>query len=167
MTSILSAPGGPWPLAPFAELAWAPGALWALVATAPLARSDLRERILPDRWTLSGLAVALAGWALMAGPGPSPGAVLALLAVALGALALCARGGLGMGDAKLAAFLAAVLCARDPAALPIFLGASALAGAALVRGPRSAPGGESRIPFGPPLLLGFWLAMLVLPVPRP
>lgn len=139
----------------------------ALAALAPeLARVDVREHRLPNRMTLPALAVSLAA---VAASGLSGGAWLvpAVAAAAYGGgmLLLALVGGVGMGDAKLAAVigLASPTAAVAVGAPLLGLLAGGVAGtAALLRsGPRR------RIPLGPFLVLG-WIGAgalgLVLPI---
>ncbi|MBX3194706.1 MAG: prepilin peptidase [Microbacteriaceae bacterium] len=146
-----------------------------LAAVTPeLARVDLREHRLPNRMTVPGIVVGLVasglGVALSATPGTGlAGAVLgatrgdalvplvAALAFggALGVMALA--GGIGMGDAKLAAFIGLASPAPGIAlAAPVlaFLIGGVAALVVLVRAGRGA-----RIPFGPALLAGYWAAV--------
>lgn len=145
---------GPTPLA-------APGV--ALAAIAPeLARVDAREHRLPNRMTLPAIALgtaSVAASALAGGPWIVP--AVAGLAFGGGMLALSLAGGVGMGDAK----LAAVIGLASPSAavaigaplLGLLLGGVAGTVALLRAGPRR------RIPLGPFLVLGWALALAIPP----
>ncbi|MDO7881269.1 prepilin peptidase [Salinibacterium soli] len=137
-------------------------ALYLAVVSPALAAIDVREHRLPNRLVLPGFAVGLVGaagqWAvsgvfplvaLIAGAGY--GAALLLLAV---------LGGMGMGDVKLAGVLglSAGLVSVDAAVVaPVtaFLIGGVGAVAALRGGRRAG------IPFGPYLLAGYWIALVI------
>lgn len=144
-------------------------ALYLAVATPLLVTTDVLERRLPNGVVLPGYGAAAAGVAAeWARTGAVP--VLALLCGAvtvlvIGGLALA--GGIGMGDAKLAGVLAlaAGLIGGDAAvAAPV---AGVLIGGvlAIAPAPRSiaarARAARRSIPFGPCLLAGFWLAVIL------
>lgn len=167
------------------------GTLYVAAVTAALAQYDLRERRLPDALVLPGLAFVAVGavWSALGGAGGTGGAggatvvvaaVVCGLGVLLAFLVLASGGGLGMGDVKLAALLAAALAAlvaeRGPpagatvaveavAAVAAWVAASLVVGgltAGVVLGSR---GGASRgtlveLPFGPVLLVTFWAVAL-------
>ncbi len=133
------------------------------VVTPMLWRADLTERRLPNVLVLPCAAVAaLTVCASIALGGPEPLAPL----VAAGATfvffaVLCAGGGMGMGDLKLAVVLATVLAlarldAVVLAGIVAFL-SGGLGGLVVLwrRGSRS-------IPFGPFLLVGFWTAVVLV-----
>ena len=147
--------------APATAVLWSLGLVWFALCAAVLVRVDLREHRLPNRWTLrlalGGLA-AMTGGALLAGRGDL--AVSSLLgglgyAVAMLALHVLSRGGLGMGDVKLAGGLgiyAGVL--GPPAVLAAGVGAILLGGAAagvLVLARRAT--GQTALPFGPAMVV--------------
>jgi len=144
--------------------------VWFAVCCAVLVRTDLREHRLPNRWTLRlllGGLVGMAGAALLEG---RPDAALAGVCGGLGyagamlVLHIVSRGGLGMGDVKLAAGLGvytgeaggavAVLAAGVGAVL---LGGITAAGLVLLR--RAC--GSTALPFGP-ALVGAAVASLAL-----
>ena len=150
-------------LGPAHPLAAALLACWAALVTLPLARHDFAEHRLPNRlvhpgWPLAGIALVTAAIEARALP---LAALLAGVATALVLGALALGGGLGMGDAKLAAPLALGLALAHPARVAVaavvalVLGA-VIAIAMLVR----TRDRRARIPFGPPLLLGYWTAWL-------
>lgn len=132
-----------------------------LAAVAPeLIRVDLREHRLPNRLTLTGIAVGLgaagASWAVT---GQVPGVALAAgTASALFLLLLGLGGGIGMGDVKLAASIG--LASPTPlvavvAPLAAFL-LGGMAGVVVL----IARGRGTRIAFGPYLLAGYGVALL-------
>ena len=141
-------------------------ALFLAAVTPALCEADLLARRLPNEFVLPGYPVALAACAAQWWHvGEFPGAALAAGGIAVAAFALLvAFGGMGMGDAKLAgvlglsAGLVGPSAAAVAAAVGFLLGGLAAAGA-LAR--REAGG----IPFGPFLLAGYWIALLVMPSP--
>ncbi|KQR54214.1 hypothetical protein ASF88_05235 [Leifsonia sp. Leaf336] len=171
------------------------GALYVAAVTAALVQYDLRQRRLPDALVLPGLAFAALGalWsALSASSGIAVVVTAALcgLGVLLAFLVLASGGGLGMGDVKLAALLAAALGALvagrgpptgegavDVAAVGAVVDVAAVGAvvawvlASLVLGGIAAGlvlrsragilGGTSpELPFGPVLLVTFWAVAL-------
>jgi leader peptidase (prepilin peptidase)/N-methyltransferase len=123
---------------------------------------DLRERRIPDLLSLPLLVSGLV-WSAWAGDRPwtahALGAVAGYGTLAIfGALYFRWRGreGLGLGDAKLFAAAGAWLGWR---ALPMVLLIASLCGLlfALLTG-RVRP--DRKLPFGPPLALGFWLTWI-------
>ncbi|MBK5238681.1 MAG: prepilin peptidase [Actinomycetales bacterium] len=153
------------------------------VVTVPLVAIDLRSRRMPNRLVMPGYLVAIVSLILVwATDGEfsetaTPAAILSVELTALisGAayilflLLLSIAGGMGMGDVKLAGVLgvAAGLLGPSVAVLSPLLafGVGGLASAVILitrRGTRA-----SRIPFGPFMLLGFWIAVaLGLFLPR-
>ena len=128
--------------------------VYLIAVTPALVRTDLRERRLPNRIVLPGIVVGGIAAALQ----PSVLPVLAALGYAGVLLLLALAGGVGMGDVKLAALIG-LACPAASAALgaPIaaFLLGGAAASVALLRQGRGA-----RIPFGPAMLAGYWVALL-------
>jgi leader peptidase (prepilin peptidase)/N-methyltransferase len=129
----------------------------ALVASA--ASVDLRTRRIPNPLTYGG---ALGALALAAGGGLAPLALatagLAFAAAVMAVVYVIGRGGLGLGDVKLAAAVGAVL---GPAGVPAFLLASGIAGglAALIL----LALGRSRsevMPYAPALAVGALVALI-------
>ena len=137
------------------------GLVWLAIVTPALIATDIAEHRLPDAIVLPGYPVALvaaAADALLRGStvgaavtsGVIYGAVLLFLHVV---------GGLGLGDVKLAPVLGVLAGAAGPTvavASPLlaFAAGGVLAVGALLRfGPRT------HIPFGPPMLLGAWIAI--------
>ncbi|WP_246852909.1 prepilin peptidase [Naasia sp. SYSU D00948] len=140
-----------------------PAVAWLAVTTPELVRVDLAEHRLPDRLTLPGYPLALAGIAAAASAGvPAVPAVLAGAAYLALFLLLSAGGGMGMGDVKLAGVLGLVLGAVGVAAslgalLLAFVAGGCVAIVMLARAGRTA-----RVAFGPFLLGGFWASLLLL-----
>lgn len=121
---------------------------------------DLERRIIPNRLVLLGWAGSLAGNIALA-PGHALEWVLAsfLAAAFFFAFARLSRGGMGMGDVKLAAFLGAALGDQLLPALLIGTGASAvLAAGILLR--HGAAGRNRTYPLGP-FLAGGAIVMLL------
>ena len=142
-------------------------ALYLAVATPSLVTVDVLERRLPNGIVLPGYGAAAAGIAgewVRTGVPPT----LALLSggatlLVLGALALA--GGLGMGDAKLAGVLALTAGLVGGAAALTAPVAGVLLGGAVAVAPRprsgARTGARGSVPFGPCLLAGFWLAVVL------
>ena len=130
----------------------------ALAAVSPeLALVDAREHRLPNRMTLPALAVASAAVLVSVLTGGDPIPLIAGAAYGGGMLLLALPGGVGMGDAKLAALigLASPTALVAVGAPLVGMLAGGVAGTvALVRRGRGR-----RIPFGPFLLLGWVLAL--------
>ncbi|MFU8946345.1 prepilin peptidase [Mycetocola zhadangensis] len=139
--------------------------------TEELVRIDVSEHRLPNRVVLPLYPVILLSVVadgLIGGSSP-------LLALSSGAgwfaflLVLCVAGGMGMGDVKLGGALGLCLGALGMVAaasglvLAFVAGAIGGAVALLLDGTSSAqPRRYRRIPFGPFLLFGFWLAVIGL-----
>ncbi|MGY1701161.1 prepilin peptidase [Geodermatophilus sp. SYSU D00766] len=145
------------------------GLAWAAGAAVVLAQVDLAVHRLPDRVTYpaAGVAVAalLADAALL---GTWPALVRALLAAAAaGGIALLAAlagpAGLGLGDVKLLALLGLLLGWAGWGVLlaGVFLGLLAGAAVSLLLVATGRAGWRTALPFGPPLLLGAVLALLL------
>jgi leader peptidase (prepilin peptidase)/N-methyltransferase len=144
-------------------LAWARGfplgavLVWAVVMAAV---ADWTERVIPNRWVLLVALVGVARWAL----GISPVAPALEVGLGLGvfffALYVLMRGGLGLGDVKLAAALGLAL--GWPRGLDAFVWGVLAAGlyAVLLLARRQARMGDS-MAFGPFLALGAVLAVLL------
>lgn len=134
-------------------------ALWAAAVTPALLRHDLAEHRLPNRYTLPGWFAAVAALTV-AGMlrGAFPAAAFVMLVAATIILGLAGLvGAFGMGDAKLAVPLAVGLVFAHPAA-PLAAGMLALvsgtfAGVMIAARERNL---RVHIPFGPPILLGYW-----------
>lgn len=137
-----------------------------LAAVGPeLWRVDVRERRLPNRLVLPGYLVGLTAvgwqWGLS---GTVPLVPLVSGAAYCGFLLLLSfAGGMGMGDVKLAGVLGVAAGLVSPGAAvasPViaFVAGGVVAAVQLVRG-----GSRTSIPFGPYLLAGFWVAVLLSP----
>ena len=155
-----------------AGMPWLMTATWLLLTPigVALAAIDLSVQRLPDVLTLPAALVAvllLGVWAITDG-----GSVITIVASAVGLCAaylvmhLVTRGGMGMGDVKLALALGALLGALGVAAvivatmLAFILGG--LASAVLLLRRRASRG--ATIPFGPFMLIG---AVATLPLGNP
>ena len=131
-----------------------------LVLLLALAAIDLRRRIVPNR-----IVAPAAAWAIVAGAVVEPGAStgrLAAAALAIGgllALALGSRGGIGMGDVKLAGVMGLFLGPGvAPALVAAFLAGSLAGAVVLVR--RGAGARKQALPFVPFLALGGFVGLL-------
>jgi leader peptidase (prepilin peptidase)/N-methyltransferase len=128
---------------------------------AVLAAIDLERRVIPNRIVLPATVAVLLG-NLAAEPGRAAEWAIACAAAGLVALsvALLARGGLGMGDAKLCFLLGAGLgwAVVSGLLIGVFAGAVA-AGLLLLRHGRAARG--MLLPYGPFLALGGVAALLL------
>jgi len=130
----------------------------------PIALIDLEHRIIPNKLTGLGAALALAlGLAL--DPAGEPGRLIA--AAAAGGFFLLAAlaypRGMGMGDVKLAAVMGLFLgSAVAPALLAALLSGVALGAVVIARNGAHA-GRKTAIPFGPFLALGAVVAVFVGP----
>lgn len=150
---------------------WALGGSWLLLGTTclavvtwPLALADVRQRRLPNMLVLPCypavvtavvLDTVTTGNGAWLAVGGGVGSILFYLAMHVG-------GGMGMGDVKLSGVLGALLGAVGPSALITgLLGAFVLGGLvgawALASHQRAT---RHRIPFGPFMLVGFWLGVL-------
>jgi leader peptidase (prepilin peptidase) / N-methyltransferase len=144
-----------------AGIGWSVGLAWAVVCAVVLFVTDLREHRLPNRWT-GALAVGgvLTAAAVALLSGSSSVLVTALLCgagylAAMLVLHLVTRGGLGMGDVKLAGGLGLYTGVLGPAAtfaaglLAVLVGGLVAAVLVLVRRAH----GSTALPFGPPMLV--------------
>ncbi|HMH47076.1 MAG TPA: prepilin peptidase [Solirubrobacteraceae bacterium] len=126
-----------------------------VLVVVPAALIDLDHRIIPNRLTAAGAALALViGLAL--DPSGEPERLIAGAAAGgfLLLAALAYPGGMGMGDVKLAAVMGLFL-GRDVApAIFIALVAGALVGAAIIARRGAREGRKTAVPFGPFLALG-------------
>jgi leader peptidase (prepilin peptidase)/N-methyltransferase len=126
----------------------------------PAAAIDLEHRIIPNRITALGVALALIiGLAL--DPSGEPQRLIAG-AGAGGFLLLAALaypGGMGMGDVKLAGMMGLFLGAAVAPALLIALLAGVLVGVLVIARKGAQAGRKTAIPFGPFLALGALVAV--------
>jgi leader peptidase (prepilin peptidase)/N-methyltransferase len=137
-----------------------------LVLAGPAALVDLREHRLPSVLTLpfTGAGVVLAGLpALVNGqPAPAVRAVIAAAVVGVLMLVLGLLGGPGLGDVKFAPGLAAYLAAAGWTTLVTGLLAwSVLIAVSVVINRLAGARATDITPYGPALLLGTWLALLI------
>lgn len=129
------------------------------VVTPRLVAVDIAEHRLPDAIVLPVLAIVLAAVALDGGDRGT--AAWAAGAYGLLLLVLHAIGGMGLGDVKLAPALGLLAGALGPLPavaapfLAFVLGGLAAVVVLLRRGAGAA------MPFGPPMLLGAWTAVLL------
>jgi leader peptidase (prepilin peptidase) / N-methyltransferase len=140
------------------------GAVWLATVTPRLVAVDLAEHRLPDAIVLPGYPVVLAAallesWQQGIAPldavlvGAGCGAVLLLLHVA---------GGMGFGDVKLGPLLGALTGALLPGGAIVWLVLAVLLGGVAAAVVLARRGRTARMPFGPPMLLAAWAALLVL-----
>lgn len=148
-------------LALFGPSARAIGAAFVLCVVAIAAVVDLEERRIPNRVVLPAIALALG-----AQIASDPSRTLELVGFALGAglffylPMLVSRGGMGMGDVKLAVFLGAALAELVLLAIAVAVFAAFFAAVAILL--RDGAGArKSAIPFGPFLAVGAAVAILV------
>jgi leader peptidase (prepilin peptidase)/N-methyltransferase len=129
--------------------------LYVAAVTPALIVIDVRDHRLPNRLVVPGIAVGLAAAAF----GWSPVPVVAGLAYGGFLWLLALGGGIGMGDVKLAVLLGLASPAAGiaiGAALAAFVLGGVTASIALVR-----RGRRTRIAFGPSMLGGYWVAVLL------
>jgi leader peptidase (prepilin peptidase) / N-methyltransferase len=140
------------------------GLVWLALVTPTLIATDIAEHRLPDVLVLPGYPIALAAAAADTVLHGSSLRVAVTSGAVYGVVLLILHlfGGLGLGDVKLAPVLGVLAGCAGPAAallgpLVAFLVGGVLAAVALVRfGPKA------HIPFGPPMLLGAWIAVLAI-----
>lgn len=126
----------------------------------PVALIDLEHRVIPNKLTALGAALAL-GLGLVLDASGEPQRLIAG-AAAGGALLLAALaypGGMGMGDVKLAAVLGLFLGSDVAPAMLIALLAGVLVGAVVIARKGAAQGRKTAVPFGPFLALGATVAV--------
>ncbi|MBB4734610.1 leader peptidase (prepilin peptidase)/N-methyltransferase [Micrococcus cohnii] len=145
------------------------GGLWGLICCGCLWRWDAREHRLPNRWTgllaLGGFVTAGVVCLLAGTVSALIGAVLgaAGYALSMGVLRLLSRGQLGMGDVKLAVGLGAYTglwglgVTAVAALLGVVLGGLAALGAVVLGRARI----DSSLPYGPPMMLGAFGALVL------
>jgi leader peptidase (prepilin peptidase)/N-methyltransferase len=128
----------------------------------PIALIDFEHRIIPNRLTALGAALAI-GIGTALDPSGEPARLIAG-AVAGGALLLAALaypGGMGMGDVKLAGVMGLFLGSAVAPAMLIALVAGVLFGALVVARKGARAGGKTAVPFGPFLAFGSLAAVFV------
>jgi leader peptidase (prepilin peptidase)/N-methyltransferase len=143
------------------------GLLYVAAVTGELVRIDVDSRRLPNRLVMPGYPVALMGVSLhgvISGTHPLP-ALLAGASWLVFLLLLNIGGGMGMGDVKLAGVLGLCLgsigAGHAVAGVAIAFLFGGVAGILVLA--RRVVGEEARIPFGPFLLAGFWIAVALTP----
>ena len=148
-----------------------PGAVAAsslAAVTGALVRVDVAERRLPNVLVLVAVVGAAAGVvdAVVSGDGvPAAWACLLGLVVLAACVPLVRGGGLGAGDAKLASVGAVAAALVSPTVPPAWLVAVAVLGGvhgtvAVAARRRTGTLGRAVIPFGPVMLVGWWLAVV-------
>ena len=138
------------------------GSAYLALFTVPLVAIDIRQRRLPNKITLPGIAITLLGILLAASWGKAIWALgCALLVFSVGTL-LSMRGWIGMGDVKLLVPIALTLGWYGPDKLVFGLTAAfVIAGVVvLIRWLLKKITASSTIALGPFLLGGFWLALI-------
>lgn len=138
----------------------------ALLVTPGLVRTDVVARRLPNRLVAVLAAGTAAALALHLAAAPSAhvdvlrGVVSAVVVVVLGAV-VAQWGGLGLGDVKLAAVLAASLPLTSSASMlvgtaTLVVGSAAAVAATTVSGRHASSHRARGVPFGPVLLAAWW-----------
>ncbi len=133
-----------------------------ILIVVPAALIDLEHRIIPNKITALGGAVALLiGLAL--DPSGEPSRLIAAGAAGgfLLLAALAYPGGMGMGDVKLAGVMGLFLGAAVAPAVLIALLSGVLLGAVIIARKGAQAGRKTAVPFGPFLALGALLAVFV------
>lgn len=144
----------------------ADGVAWALVQLllVGIAVDDLRTRRIRNSITLSaGVVVMVTRIVFERGALPVTCAAAALCLLAFFGIAIVARGGLGMGDAKLAGLLGLLLGKAVVPALVFGTLAGAVAAAVVLV--RHGRGRSSTLAYGPYLCAGAATAILVASLP--
>jgi leader peptidase (prepilin peptidase)/N-methyltransferase len=142
-------------------------AIYLAAVTPELAYVDLRERRLPDRMTLPGIGVGVAGVAIEGVASHTVPWTPIVAAAALGAVffVLALAGGMGLGDVKLVPAIglaSPTLAIAVVAPLAAFVLGGVLSVVVLVGRGRGA-----RIPFGPFLLAGYVVALVLSAAVQP
>lgn len=156
-------------------MAWSLGPVWVLAAylffsamTVALLLTDIDHKRIPNRITYPGTPVTaalLAGGSLLDGTFEFfPRALLGSLVYAgfFGIVYLVARGGFGFGDVKLAVSLGLFTAFLGWDRLFIAGMATAAIGGLVAVGALIAgqAGAKSEIPYGPPMIIGTWVAIV-------
>jgi leader peptidase (prepilin peptidase)/N-methyltransferase len=135
-------------------------AVLMILLVVPAALIDLEHRIIPNRITALGAALALViGLAL--DPAGEPERLIAAAAAGgfLLLAALAYPGGMGMGDVKLAGVMGLCLGAAVGPAILIALVSGVILGAAVIARKGARAGRKTAVPFGPFLALGALVAV--------
>ncbi len=130
-----------------------------------LSAIDLQTQLLPNKLTLPGMVVGLAGrWLIVGSPLDSViGSALGLGIITI--IVIVSRGGMGLGDAKLMAMLGAFLGWRQSmAALVVGAVLGGIVGVVLLVA--KIKGRKDMIPYGPFLAAGAVLVVLAKPFVR-
>jgi leader peptidase (prepilin peptidase)/N-methyltransferase len=145
-------------------------AVWLSVVTPSLVLIDLRVQRLPNVLVVPGLGTVTIDlcWSWIQrqeAPMPALATTIVVIAAMLG---MNLVGGLGMGDVKLAGVIAGCLSGLSPwlAVIALVMAFFVGGGVAAVLMFRHRGGRGRRIPFGPFLLVGFWMATLLIALSR-
>jgi leader peptidase (prepilin peptidase)/N-methyltransferase len=126
-----------------------------ILVLVPAAVIDFEHRIIPNRLNAAGALIALGlGLGLDAAGEPERLLAAACAGGFLLVAALAYRGGMGMGDVKLAAVMGLFLGRAVAAAMLIALLAGVLVGAVIIARKGARAGRKTAVPFGPFLALG-------------
>jgi leader peptidase (prepilin peptidase)/N-methyltransferase len=138
--------------------------IYVVLVTVPLTVIDLRQHRLPNRLVVPGYAALVAGmlWEWVASGSLPWMALVAAAGYFLFLLLLSLTGGMGMGDVKLAGVLGgAAGLVSTQAALAAPLVAFVLGGLVSLVAWAVTRSSRTRVPFGPMMLAGFWIAVLI------
>lgn len=131
-----------------------------VLVVVPCALIDLEHRLIPNRITAAGAVLAVAlGTALEPAGEPARLIAGAGAAAALLLAAIAYRGGMGMGDVKLAGVMGLFLGTAVVPAIFIALLAGVAVGAAIIARVGARAGRKTAVPFGPFLALGAVVAV--------
>ena len=140
--------------------------IYLALVTLPLTWIDLRQHRLPNVLVLPGYAalVAAMGWQWVES-GVFPWvALMAAAGYFVFLFVLSYAGGMGMGDVKLAGVLGgAAGLVSTQAAFAAPLAAFVLGGIVSAVVWALTRSSKTRVPFGPMMLAGFWIAVLLVP----
>jgi len=133
-----------------------------ILLVVPAALIDLEHRIIPNRLTGLGAALAI-GLGLTIDPSGEPSRLIAGAAAGgfLLIAALAYPAGMGMGDVKLAGMMGLFLGAAVAPALLIGLVVGVMVGVAVIARNGAQVGRKTAVPFGPSLAVGALLAIFV------
>ena len=148
-----------------ADFAWL-GPLYLFAVAWPLIRIDIRERRLPNKYTLPLFPIAFFGQFLELCLGADPIRLLTSILVAVlafaSSFALNRFAGLGMGDVKLITGISLALAWFHPLlpAISVLIGLVTAGAVSLVQIFRQKASMGSSIALGPYLLVGFAVAFI-------
>lgn len=137
------------------------------IITLPLVVIDAREHRLPNGWNALLAACGIAVHAAAAVSTRNADPVVASLAVGMGGvtgmllLHFVARGGLGLGDVKLVGALGCVLANASAVFATVCIAFAVAAAWAVVQLLRGRYRTDSRLAFGPFILLGAWTVIAI------